>query len=58
MNDWNLFNGAAEVALICLAGIGFMSVVVVIVTAGKRVTKRELSLKGYKKLLGKMPLDK
>ena len=58
MSTWNLFTGGAEVALICLAAIGFMSVVYVIATAGKKVTKRELSLKGYNKLMGKEPLDK
>ena len=58
MSTWNLFTGGAEVALICLAAIGFMSVVYVIATAGKKVTNRELSLKGYKKQTEDEPQDK
>ena len=44
VNTWNLFEGLSEVLLICLAAVGFMSVVVVIVTAGNRVNKREVTL--------------
>ena len=44
VNTWNLFEGLSEVLLICLAAVGFMSVVVVIVTAGNRVNKREATL--------------
>lgn len=58
MSTWNLFTGGAEVALICLAAIGFMSVVYVIATAGKKVTNRELSLKGYKNQSEDEPQDK
>ena len=58
MSTWNLFTGGAEVALICLAAIGFMSVVYVIATAGKKVTNRELSLKGYKTQSEDEPQDK
>lgn len=58
MSTWNLFTGGAEVALICLAAIGFMSVVYVIATAGKKVTNRELSLKGYKKQAEDEPQNK
>ena len=58
MSTWNLFDGAAEVVLICLAGIGFMSVVYVIATAGRKINTRELGLKGYKKLLEDEATDK
>jgi hypothetical protein len=44
VNTWNLFGGLSEVLLICLAAVGFMSVVVVIVTAGRRVNKEEVTL--------------
>ena len=44
INTWNEFTGLGEILLICLAAVGFMSVVVVIVTAGKRVNKREVTL--------------
>ena len=44
INTWNEFSGLSEVLLICLAAIGFMSVIVVVATAGKRVNKREVVL--------------
>ena len=44
VNTWNEFAGLNEVLLICLAAVGFMSVIVVVVTAGKRVNKREVGL--------------
>ena len=40
-NTWNQFSGLPEILLICLAAIGFLSVVTVIVTATKRVNRRE-----------------
>ena len=44
VTTWNQF-GINEIALACLAMVGFLSVVVVIVTAGKRVDSREKVLK-------------
>ena len=58
MSTWNLFTGGAEVALICLAAIGFMSVVYVIATAGKKITNREIGLKEYKNQSEDDPQDK
>ena len=58
MSTWNLFTGGAEVALICLAAIGFMSVVYVIATAGKKITNREIGLKEYKNQSEDEPQDK
>lgn len=44
VTTWNQF-GVNEVFLVCLAAIGFLSVIVVVATAGKRVDKRERVLK-------------
>lgn len=44
LSTWNLFEGLNEIILICFASIGFLSVIVVIVTASKKVNKRETNL--------------
>ena len=44
MSTWNQF-GINEILLACVAMVGFLSVVVVIVTAGNRVDRREKVLK-------------
>ena len=44
MSTWNQF-GINEILLACVAMVGFLSVVVVISTAGKRVDTREKVLK-------------
>ena len=44
MSTWNQF-GINEIILACVAMVGFLSVVVVIVTAGNRVDRREKVLK-------------
>lgn len=49
VNTWEQFGGN-EIVLICLAAVGFLSVIVVIVTAGKRVNKREVILSKFSKL--------
>lgn len=50
LSTWNLFGGLTDVLLISLAGVGFLSVIVVIVTAGKRVNKREVTLSKINRL--------
>ena len=49
MSTWNQF-GINEVILICLASVGFLSVIVVIVTAGKKVNIREQAIKSSRRL--------
>lgn len=49
VNTWEQFGGN-EIALICLAAVGFLSVITVIVTASKRVNKREVILSKFSKL--------
>ena len=44
VTTWNQF-GINEIILACLAMVGFLSAIVVIATAGKRVDKRERILK-------------
>lgn len=49
INTWNQF-GINEVLLICLAAAGFMAVIVVIATAGKKVNNNEQTLKTVRRL--------
>ena len=42
--------GVSEVILACLGMVGFLSVIVVIVTANKKVNKREMILKSARRL--------
>ena len=49
MTTWNQF-GINEVLLICLASVGFLSVIVVIATAGKKVNNNERTLKASRRL--------
>ena len=49
VTTWNQF-GASEVLLACLGMIGLLSVIVVIVTANKKVNKREMVLKSARRL--------
>lgn len=49
INTWNQF-GINEVLLICLASTGFMAVVTVIATAGKKVNNNEQTLKTVRRL--------
>ena len=49
VNTWEQFGGN-EIALICLAAVGFLSVITVIVTASKRVNRREQVLSVARRL--------
>ena len=49
VTTWEQF-GLNEILLVCLAAVGFLSVIVVIATAGKRVNKREKVLSVARRL--------
>ena len=57
MSTWNQF-GINEVVLICLAAVGFLSVIVVIVTAGRNVNNRETVLKTTRRLQNLEPEER
>ena len=49
VTTWNQF-GISEVLFICLAMVGFLSVIAVIVTAGGRINRREIHLSRARRL--------
>ena len=49
VTTWNQF-GVNEVLLACIGMVGLLSVIVVIVTANKKVNKREMVLKSARRL--------
>jgi hypothetical protein len=49
VTTWNQF-GINDIILACLAMVGFLSVIVVIATAGKRMDKREKVLRTVRRL--------
>ena len=57
MTTWNVF-GVGEILLVCLAMIGFLAVVGVIATAGKKVDDREVVLKAAARLQNLEPEER
>lgn len=57
MSTWNQF-GINEVVLICLAAVGFLSVIVVIVTAGRKVDDNEKVYKSTRRLQNLEPEER
>lgn len=49
VTTWNQF-GVNEVLIACIGMVGFLSVIVVIVTASKKVNKREMVIKSAHRL--------
>ena len=49
VTTWNQF-GISEILIICLAMVGFLSMIAVIAVAGGRVNQRELHLKSARGL--------
>jgi len=54
---WNQF-GTSEILLACVGMVGLLSVIVVIVTANKKVNKREMILKSARRLQNLEPEER
>ena len=57
VTTWNQF-GTSEVLLACLGMVGFLSVIIVIVTSNKKVNDREMILKSARRLQNLEPEER